>query len=229
VSDAPTISTVVTFWNRAHYLAEAVDGVLAQALPEGATSELLLIDDGSDDDSPAVAQRYAPPARVVRQENRGPAGAANTGVREARGEYLAFCDSDDIWLPGKLLAQLAAARGGADLVFVHVEEFLSPELDPEIARTRELRAAMPGYIPSCVCLRRDAFERVGLFDESLQNGAWVDWYTRARAAELSEIVLEPVFVRRRIHTTNNWAVQGQGSIGYLRALRAWVHQQRGES
>jgi glycosyltransferase involved in cell wall biosynthesis len=229
VSRPPTVSTVITFWNRADYLAEAVDGVLAQELPEGATSELLLIDDGSDDDSPAVAHRYAPPARVVRQENRGAAGAANTGVHEARGEYVAFCDSDDIWLPGKLLAQLAAARAGADLVFAHVEEFLSPELDPEVARTRQLRLAMPGYIPSCVCVRRDVFERVGPFDESHQNGAWVEWYTRVRAAGLTEVVLEPVFVRRRIHATNNWALQEQGGAAYLRALRSWVHHQRGDS
>jgi glycosyltransferase involved in cell wall biosynthesis len=203
--------------------------VLAQELPEGAISEVVLVDDGSDDDGLALALRYAPPARVLRQENRGAVGAANTGVQEARGEYVAFCDSDDIWLPGKLAAQLTAARGGADLVFAHVEEFLSPEVDPAAARTRPLRTAMPGYVPSCALVRRALFQRVGPFDESLENGAWLDWYVRARAAALTEVVLEPVFVRRRIHTTNNWALQQEAGVGYLRALRSWVHHQRGES
>ena len=227
MSETPTVSVVITFWNRADYLPEAVEGVLAQALPPGATSELVMIDDGSDDDSAAVAQRYAPPARVVRQENRGSGGSANRGVREARGEYLAFCDSDDVWLPGKLEAQLAAmADGDADLVFVHVEEFLSPELDPELVRTRPLRDAMPGYIPSSVLLRRSSFDEIGPIDESLQNGGWVDWYMRAKAAGLREQVLDGVYVRRRIHGTNNWAVQEQSGAGYLRALRTWVHSQR---
>src|ERR1700712_4070136 len=132
MTTGPTVSVVMTFWNRAHYLPEAVEGVLAQALPAGATSELLMVDDGSDDGSLEVAQRYIPPARIVRQENQGSGGAANRGVAEARGEWVAFCDSDDVWLPGKLAAQLTAAgEQGADqdpidLVFVHVEEFLSP-------------------------------------------------------------------------------------------------------
>ena len=228
MSDTPTVTALITFWNRADYLAEAIESVLEQSLPEDATSELVLVDDGSDDDSASIAHRYAPPARIVSQENRGAPGAANSGVRAARGEYLAFCDSDDLWLPGKLRAQLTAARAGTEMVFVHVEEFLSPELDPEVARTRALRAAMPGYIPTCVLVRRDAFERVGWFDESLANGAWVEWYTRARGAGLSETVLEPVYARRRIHASNNWATQQQSGAAYLRALRSWVHHQRDE-
>jgi glycosyltransferase involved in cell wall biosynthesis len=225
--ETPTVSVIITFWNRADYLAEAVEGVLAQALPPGMTSELVMIDDGSEDDSAAVAQRFAPAARIVRQENRGSGGSANRGVQEARGEYLAFCDSDDVWLPGKLDAQLTAiAEGDVDIVFVHVEEFLSPELDPEVVRTRPLRDAMPGYIPSSVLLRRSCFDEIGLIDESLENGAWVDWYMRAKTAGLREVVLDEVFVQRRIHGANNWAAQHQSGAGYLRALRSWVHSQR---
>ena len=229
MSEAPTVSVVITFWNRAVYLPEAVEGVLAQALPPNATLEVVMVDDGSEDDSLAVAQRYEPRVRVVSQENRGSGGSANRGVQEARGGYVAFCDSDDIWLPGKLEAQLAAIDSGVDLVFVHVEEFLSPELEPEVVRTRPLRDAMPGYIPSSVLVRRASFERVGTFNESLENGAWVDWYMRAKAAGLREMVLDDVYVRRRIHGTNNWAAQEQSGAGYLRALRSWVHHQRDQA
>jgi glycosyltransferase involved in cell wall biosynthesis len=229
MTDRPTVSVIITFWNRADYLPEAVASVLAQSLPTGATSEVVMVDDGSDDDTPAVAQRCAPSARIVRHEHQGASAAAYRGVHEARGEHLAFCDSDDIWLPGKLTAQLAAVRDGADLVFVHAEEFLSPELDAELVRTRPLRSAMPGYIPSCVLARREVFERIGDFDTGLENGAWMDWYTRVRRAGLGEVVLDDVLVRRRIHTTNNWAANEQAGAGYLRALRSWVHEQRASS
>ena len=88
-----------------------------------------------------------------------------------------------------------------DLVFRHVEEFLSPELDPELVRTRPLRSAMPGYIPSSLLARGECFERVGGFDETLENGAWFDWYMRAQSDGLREVVLDDVYVRRRIHGT----------------------------
>ena len=90
MSEAPTVSVVITFWNRAVYLPEAVEGVLAQTLPPDATLEVVMVDDGSEDDSLAVAQRYEPRVRVVSQENRGSGGSANRGVQEARGEYVAF-------------------------------------------------------------------------------------------------------------------------------------------
>jgi glycosyltransferase involved in cell wall biosynthesis len=231
VTGTPTVTAIVTFWNRADYLSEAVDSVLSQDIPAGSSLEVVLVDDGSDDESAEVARRYAPPARLVEQENRGSAGATNTGVREARGEFVAFCDSDDLWLPGKLASQLVAVAGDAelDMVFVHVEEFLSPDVDPNRIRTRQLRAPMPGYLPSCVLLRREAFEQVGVLDESLRNGAWMNWYARARAEGLRELVLEPVLVRRRIHARNNWAMQERAALGYVRALRESVHRQREEA
>jgi len=188
---------------------------------------VIVVDDGSTDRSVEIGRGYGAPVVVIEQENRGAAGAANTGVRAARGEFVAFCDSDDVWLPGKLVAQLGAARsGGLDLVFGLLEEFLSPELDAEVVRTRPLRPPMPGYVPSCALVRREAFGHLGPFDESLANGAWVNWYTRVRAAGLREVVLDRVVSRRRIHETNNWSTQQQGGVGYLRALRSWVHEQR---
>jgi glycosyltransferase involved in cell wall biosynthesis len=222
----PAVTVVVTFWNRAAYLAEAVESVLAQDVPPGDTFEVVLVDDGSDDDGPAVARRYSPPARVIRQTHRGFAAAANTGVRHARGEFVAFCDSDDVWLPGKLDAQLAAVRAGSDVVLGYVDEFLSPELDPESTRVRALRPRMPGYIPSCALVRRALFDELGPFDEALANGAWMNWYTRVRGAGLRETVVDQLVCRRRIHAANNWTAQARTGIDFVRALRPWVNRQR---
>jgi len=223
---APTVSVVISCWNREDYLPEAIESVLTQALPPGDTLEIVVVDDGSTDHSAEIAEGYGPPVRVLRQENRGAAGASNTGIRAARADLVGFCDSDDVWVAGKLADQLRTMRDGYDLVFGLLEEFLSPELDPEVVRTRPLRPPLPGMVPSSALVRRELFDRLGFFDEALSNGAWVNWYTRVRAADLREITLDRVVTRRRIHEHNNWAAQEQAGVGYLRALRSWVHEQR---
>jgi glycosyltransferase involved in cell wall biosynthesis len=220
-----TISVVVTFWNREQYLVDAIESVLAQSHDV----ELVLVDDGSTDASVEIARRYAPPARLFQQENRGPAGASNTGVRHATGEFVAFCDSDDLWTSVRLDSQLAAlaADPALDLVFGHAEEFLSPEIDPATVRTRPLRGTIPATVPSAALVRKTVFDRVGPFDESLRNGAWVDWYARVRGFGARECIVPDVVFRRRIHAHNNFATSDDAALGYLRALRPLVRKQRG--
>jgi glycosyltransferase involved in cell wall biosynthesis len=224
MSNPVTISVVVTFWNREQYLADAIESVLAQ--PHDV--ELLLVDDGSTDASVAIARGFAPPARLIQQENQGAAGASNTGVRNATGEFVAFCDSDDLWTSARLDSQLAALAldPALDLVFGHAEEFLSPEIDPATVRTRALRGTIPATVPSAALVRKAVFDRVGPFDEALRNGAWVDWYARVRGAGARECIVPDVVMRRRIHTQNNFAVSDDAALGYLRALRPLVRKHR---
>ncbi len=224
MSPGPTVSAIVTFWNRERYLVEAVESVLSQH----DDVELVLVNDGSTDGSADVARRFVPPGRLLEQENRGAAGAANTGVQSATGDYIAFCDSDDLWTSCKLDVQLAAlaADPTLDFVFAHAEEFLSPELDPATIRTRALRGVIPAKVPSAALFRRSLFDRIGLFDESLHSGAWVNWYARARVIGARECVLSEVVLRRRIHENNNFTTQQDAALGYLRALRPLVQRQR---
>jgi glycosyltransferase involved in cell wall biosynthesis len=222
MSPAPTITAVVTFWNRERYLTEAVESVLAQRHDV----ELVLVDDGSTDGSTDIARRYVPPARLIEQANRGSVGAANTGVAHATGDYVAFCDSDDLWTSSRLDVQLAAVAGDPllDLVFGHADEFLSPELDAVSVRTRAPRGVIPAKIPSAALIRRDLFERVGVFDEALRSGAWLSWYAHARESGARECMLPDVVLRRRIHEHNNFATQEGAALNYLKALRPLVQQ-----
>ena len=116
---APRVSVVMPVYNSSPYLHEALDSVLAQSMEDW---ELLLADDGSTDDSFAVAEAYAsrdPRIRVLHSErNLGVARTRNRGVAESRGEYIALLDSDDLWMPDKLEKQLALAdSSGADMVY----------------------------------------------------------------------------------------------------------------
>lgn len=101
----PSISVVIPTYNRAAWLPATVESVLQQTRP---ADEILVVDDGSRDDTEAVCRAFPAPVRYVRQANAGVSAARNRGVREARGEWIAFLDSDDLWEPAKLEVQEAA-------------------------------------------------------------------------------------------------------------------------
>jgi len=117
MSISPTVSVVIPCYNAAPFLRETLDSVLNQTRP---ALEVIVVDDGSTDESAAVAESYGPPVRVIRQENRGQSAARNRGMDEARGEWVALLDADDRWLPHKLERHVAALRGApSDVVCVH--------------------------------------------------------------------------------------------------------------
>ena len=111
-----TISVIIPAYNRARELRNAIDSALAQTrLP----IEVIVVDDGSTDETPEVLARYGDRIRVVRQSNQGVAAARNAGIAIARGDLLAFLDSDDVWLPRKLELQAARFDADAELGLVH--------------------------------------------------------------------------------------------------------------
>lgn len=116
------ISVVIPVFNGAAYVAQAIDSVLDQTVPP---TEVVVVDDGSSDSTAEVVQRYQPRVLYRRQANQGPGAARNLGIRESKGEFLAFLDSDDLWLPEKLRLQKAALDEDPELnlVFCHMSRF----------------------------------------------------------------------------------------------------------
>lgn len=100
-----SVSVVIPSYNRADLIEPTVRSILAQTHP---ATEILIIDDGSTDNTAEVCARFPTPVRYIRQENRGLPGARNRGIEEATGEWIALCDSDDLWHPRKLEVQMAA-------------------------------------------------------------------------------------------------------------------------
>ncbi|GAB4137044.1 MAG: hypothetical protein Kow0040_23410 [Thermogutta sp.] len=116
MTDGPTVSVVIPAWNAARYLPETLRSVLSQTRPP---EEIIVVDDGSTDDSAVVAERFGPTVRVLRQENRGESVARNRGIEAAHGDWIAFLDADDLWHPDKLAKQLAAVRSDPAVDCVH--------------------------------------------------------------------------------------------------------------
>ena len=118
----PSISVVIPCFNAGEWLQETIQSVLAQT---ASAFEVLVVDDGSTDDSASLAESFGQPVRVIRQPNQGESVARNRGIEEAVGDWIAFVDADDVWLPTKLAEQVnALARSPEDVACVHTGFYL---------------------------------------------------------------------------------------------------------
>ena len=197
------VSCIVPVFNGERYLAEALDSILKQSYWP---LEIIVVDDGSTDTTPAVAACYGDRIRYVRQDNAGAPAARNLGLRLAGGEFLAFLDSDDLWHPEKLERQMRRfeARPELDLCVTYLQNFWIAELKNEENRFKghRLSQPLPGYVTQTLLARRSAFYRVGWFDESLKVGDPADWFLRAGEQGLVTEILPDVLVDRRMHGSN---------------------------
>lgn len=223
----PLISVVIPAYNSGAYLQPAIDSVLAEQWPR---LEVVVVDDGSSDGTPEAAESYGVPVVVIRHGRRGHPAARNTGVRTARGEFLAFLDHDDLWAAGRLAKQVKCFRDDPDLdlVFGHIQNFFSEELGPEeTSRLRVPLMPLPGLLQGAMLARRSSFDRVGPFDESRTIGDFIDWYGRAMIAGLRTRMLPETVLYRRVHRTNHQRVYRDGiKAGYLSAVRQLLVRRR---
>jgi glycosyltransferase involved in cell wall biosynthesis len=179
----PLVSVVIPAYNAARWIAETLESVLAQTFQD---FEVIVVDDGSTDDTAAIVARFAR-ARYIRKQSGGPASARNVGIRAAQGEYVAFVDSDDLWSPDKLRLQIDLLRqSGVAWVYCDAYAF-----DDETRRTLFIfskvrrqysgdvlgRLFLADFIPMPTpVIRRNVLEQMGYFDErgEIQNSA-EDW------------------------------------------------------
>ncbi len=220
-SEASLVSVVVPVFDGERHLPDAIRSVLQQRDP--GPFEIIVVDDGSEDGSAAVAESF-PEVRLLRQAiNRGPGAARNEGIQASRGAYVALLDADDIWLPTKLRDQrdYLDRHPDVDLVFAAIEVF-----GKNGARTLPEHAS--GLLPSAMLARRGAFDRVGLFDTSLRLGDFIDWYARAIDLGLVSDCLQALGVRRRIHDNNMGIRDRDRRVDYTRAVRTALRRRRGD-
>jgi GT2 family glycosyltransferase len=225
---APLVSCVVPVFNGERFIQEALDSILAQTYEH---LEVLVVDDGSTDGTAAAVQRYGARVRYLHQENGGPPVARNTGLREARGEFIAFLDSDDRWAPAKTALQLDCFRRNPQLCIclTHVQNFWESELEAEREDLQDHRRSqpLPGYATSALLARRDAFETVGTFDTQFQHGDDFDWFVRARQLGIEMELLPDVLVYRRMHPGNRSRQRVSSSRDeYLKLVKAAIDRKR---
>ncbi len=218
------ISVIIPVYNREHYVAEAIRSVLNQSYP---AAEILVIDDGSTDQSSEIIQSFPSPVQYHRQANRGAAAARNRGVALAKGEFLAFLDSDDRWRPDKLALQMAEFANNPDLAiaFGHVQQFCSPEM-PLGQRPRITADVMAGYHVGTMLIRKKAFQQVGLFETQWRVGEFISWQAKATDLGLPMVMLPQVVMERRLHATNLGRLERSATSDYLQIVRTALERRR---
>jgi glycosyltransferase involved in cell wall biosynthesis len=194
---------VIPVFNGKRFVAEAIESALTQT---HAPLEVIVVDDGSTDETPAVLEGFGERIRTYRQANRGPAAARNLGLEESRGEFIAFLDADDLWVPEKIEAQLGCLRDdpGVGLCSGHIRSFWVPELDEERQRLEDdpYHLEKPMLSPCTLLTTRAVFERVGGFDPALRAREDSDWFIRLQREGIRIDTLPRLVTHRRQHPAN---------------------------
>ena len=239
--NTPKISVIIPTLNSARFLGGAIDSVLKQSVP---VSEILVVDGGSNDGTVEVAQKIGGPVQILTQEGRGRPGARNTGLRRASGDFIAFLDSDDLWVPDKLAAQLDffQKHPEIEMIFSDMALFKRPDdpdepeiLDADVHDYLRRDPVNPGRLLEClftvnfiptssVVFRKSCLQTVGFMNEEFLHCEDYEYWLRF-AAHSRAGFLDRVLVRRRMHDANAMSdafVQNcEASLLILNRWRKW--------
>lgn len=233
----PMVSVVIPTHNCAPYVEEAIRSVLSQSY---SNKEVVIVDDGSTDDTHLRMSSFGESIRVIRQRNAGPAAARNRGVSAARGEYVAFLDGDDVWLPGKLDAQMRYLTANPDVRLVYGGFSLwradaAGRYPPAESLGDESSDGDGAWIPagylysrllldSVICIittviHRSVFDTLRGFDESLRTGEDYDFWIRA-SRQYPAHELKRKVALYRVHSESSTRVPRATSSEYAVLRRA---------
>ena len=225
----PLVTCIVPVFNGERYLGAALDSVFRQTFR---VDEIIVVDDGSSDATPAIAASHGDRIRYIAQPKAGTAAARNRGLAASRGEWIAFLDADDLWETDKIERQVLHLRDHPETgaLFTYAQNFWVDELKSEAEQFRHHRIAkpLPAYIASTLMVRRSAFDRVGLFDTRRKQAETLDWVLRAQRTGLAIEILPQVLTRRRLHHTNVSRVRKEESLAdFLDLLKSDLDLRRG--
>lgn len=213
------VSVVMPVYNSAKYVFESITSVLNQSYKN---IELIIINDGSTDDSDYIIKKFRtePKIKYIYQDNKGPSATRNCGILSSKGNYIAFLDSDDVWLEDKLERQLQKIKqDGADIIYsdrfnIDIDGNIISRKKPLFYSGNIIEAL---YIDNFICLsssllRKDVFKKVGLFNESLHMSEDYEFWLRA-ALQCTFCFVDEALVKYRIHPN-------QSSARYIERLEA---------
>ena len=203
MTNNPLISVMMPTYNNAKYIKQAIESVYAQKY---GNLEIIVVDDGSTDNTKEILKQYKN-IKYFYIEHKGISFARNTALANSKGEYVAFCDSDDYWLPEKLNTQVQYFKEhpNCEIVFTKYENiFENDELKKNKRAMHEklIEDSFKQYLPSTI-LRKDLFDRFGTFDENFSGIEDAEFIYRISMKGINiKHYIDKVFYIRRIHGNN---------------------------
>ena len=201
----PTVSVIIPTYNRGWILQEAIDSVLEQDFHD---YELIVVDDGSVDNTPTILKAYKNEITVLRQANQGVSAARNSGIKAATGRLISFLDSDDLWLPRKLSTQVKFFNDHPQAVITQTQERWirnGVRVNPKKRHHKfsgmifERSLALCLVSPSAVMIKKSLFNTVGIFDESLPACEDYDLWLRISCRYPVHLIETPLIIKRGGH------------------------------
>jgi len=240
---SPTVSVVIPVYNGARYLAQAIQSVLDQTYKN---FELIIVDDGSTDHTREVVcsfiEKEQLPIRYIFQNNGGEALARNTGIAAAKGDYLAFIDADDMWMPNKLEQEVSLLEEskGIGLVFTSYRACIGEKVTDEVVSVD--RQKLDGNLlsfeellkrsfiaPSAIVVRKEIMQQVGPFDSSFKMCTDYDMWLRISQITNIAYIDEPLMIYR-IHP---WQISTKDKKlnveGEIRIYETWLKHLRNKN
>jgi GT2 family glycosyltransferase len=199
------VSVIIPTYNRGWIIKEAIDSVLAQDYTE---FELIVVDDGSTDQTSEVLDSYRNDIKVLSQKNKGVSAARNRGIAEASGKFITFLDSDDLWLPKKLSVQIEFFNQTPDALICQTEEVwirnglrVNPKKRHKKPSGMIFKPSLELCLvsPSAVMIQRSLFDRVGEFDETLPACEDYDLWLRISCSFPIHLIDTPLIIKRGGH------------------------------
>ena len=246
MNSEPKVSIIIPTYNQSQYLEEAVESVLNQTYKN---IEIIIVDDGSTDNTPEVIKSFDNKIIYIQQKNKGASGARNTGIKKANGQYIAFLDSDDLWLKNKLEKQIKFIQNNPEIgllgtgcyQMIDINKMIYKKIFP--AKNEILQKDLIKYNPfiqSSVMIKKDVFNSIGLYDEKFKESEDYDLWLRI-AQKYKVANLEQALVTKKYYAEglskhkdnkqlyfalkakNNAIKRGQYSkLYYFYILKSWI-------
>jgi glycosyltransferase involved in cell wall biosynthesis len=236
---SPTVSVIIPTFNRWPLVGAAIKSVLAQSYGD---FELIVVDDGSTDDTAEQLAQWGSRLLILKQPNRGVSAARNLAVRHARGRYLAFLDSDDLWLPNKLAIQVAFMEQHPSAQICQTEETWIRNAVKVNPKAKHRKPSGDIFIaslelclvsPSAAMLTRELFEQVGGFDESLPVCEDYDLWLRIALDHSVALIDDALVIKRGGHadqlSRSLWGMDRYRVLVLRKLLRSGIDGVRREA
>lgn len=223
----PLVSVIVPVYNGERYLDSTLESIFNQ---DYHPIEVIVVDDGSTDNSADIARSYKK-IHYIYQPNQGQSVARNTGIAVAQGEFIAFLDADDLWMPNKLSIQISYLCNHPEVGYVLANQRMLIEEGvekPPWYREDIFTKDRTGFFPSTLLVRKSVYKQVGLFDPSYRYGENAEWFARAKDVGIRKAIIPETLLLKRIHDCNLTYHLDECRSNVLKALKASIDRQRSQ-